>query len=1167
MTIISNKLQILASVLLLLSSCDNQSQVLTQMRVENEVTPLGIDTPNPRFSWQLQCPDNLRGYKQVAYHITVIDPLGRCVWDSGETLSSESHNIEYNGAKLQAATHYDWTVEIKDQNEKVWKLSSWFETGLQSKSDLDPIWMGAKWIGVADDDQSLYAPYLTVFRLNADIQLDQESRTTNASIIYGANDQRLNDARGNVWHLQAKPDSSYIRVELDVSGIENHRPAMLNVYRAGYSPQDDAARPFCRFDISSELLSSSNIYQPHHLSIASCLGETEFCLDSVRIGTYNLNPYGKGGDYIALPALDEVGIAVNAGQRATFSNVTIQNYRSPMGQIAKLDELNITADGGSTGYQTIFDPSRNALPLMYTKMRIDKEVAKARLYVTARGIYDIYVNGQRIGSDYFNPGATQYNKTHLYQIFDITDHLTQGANTVGAQLAEGWWMGGATYEGKNWNYFGDRLSLLACLKVTFADGTTQHFVTSPNTWSYTVNGPVRCGSFFQGEVYDARLADDFWTSSKDVDQKLKPATVISTNNHVSSEGWGNGDAPDNYGNWELIPQFGQTVRAIAELQSVGVTELQPGTYIYDMGQNFTGVPSIALSGLNPGTEVKFRYAEVLYPDLPEYSQNKGQLMLENIRAAYSQDIYYAKGGEEVFSPRYTNHGYRYIEVTGIEHPLPLSSVRGIVLSSIDQLTADFRCSDDRINKLWKNITWSTLSNFVSIPTDCPQRNERLGWAGDISVFSHTATYLAFLPQFLNRYLRSMRDVQSADGRMPDIAPLGGGFGGLLWGSASITVAWVCWQQYADRKLLVQHYDAMARYIDFIFDQYIDPTSGVIVQTRSWGDLGDWLGLEDLKNDKSLFWESYLIYDLHLMSLIATELNKPQDAYRFARLCQERKDFFAQTYLRPYDFKTISSGALNHPKGQLIDTQTSYVLPLALGVVSGDVAKRVARNLKQAIERENTMDDGRISPAYSLLTGFIGTAWISQALSDAGMCEIAYRLLLQDQYPSWLYPVSQGATTVWERLNSYTHLDGFGGNNGMNSFNHYAFGAVGAWLLSHSLGIQRDYSCPGFQHFFFAPEVDPTGHLSFAEGYYDSPHGRIESRWEIRDAETCYQVTVPCNTTATFVLPGAKAADVSEGNKPIMSGIEGITEVKEKNDTLSFVLSSGHYNISVTHILQ
>lgn len=426
--------------------------------------------------------------------------------------------------------------------------------------------------------------------------------------------------------------------------------------------------------------------------------------------------------------------------------------------------------------------------------------------------------------------------------------------------------------------------------------------------------------------------------------------------------------------------------------------------------------------------------------------------------------------------------------------------------------------------------------------------------GDISVFGRSATFLTDASQFLRRYLISVRDMQSAKGRFPDVAPTGCGFGGLLWGSAGITVPWECYQQYGDKALLEENYDAMKRYIKYVLDDCIDPKTNIIVQYRQWGDLGDWLSLEDEKNDKSLIWEAYFVFNLDIMTQVAQLLGKSDDATWFSQLAQQRRDFFAKTYVEPSTGKTIFSAFDEKRKGQEVDTQTSYVLPLAFGVVDGECAQLMAKNLKETIERGH----GNY-PSYSLLTGFIGTAWISKALSDRGMSDVAYRLLSQDTFPSWLYPVKNGATTIWERLNSFTLKDGFGKNNSMNSFNHYSFGAVVAWMYNYSLGIRRDETQPGFKHFFLRPEVDPTGRLTYAQGHYDSMYGRIESRWELKDELTEYDFAIPVNTSATLLIPAASVKAVKLDGKAVK---RSQAQFDKEKGMLSMRLVSGKYHFEV-----
>ncbi|WP_071145210.1 alpha-L-rhamnosidase [Bacteroides ihuae] len=1137
-----------------------------KLKTEYTNTPLGIDTELPRFSWQMEAAGTERKQWQTAYQITVSDENSKLVWDSGKTKGERSLNIEYDGMPLQPSTRYSWTVNVWNQKGEQNSECSWFETGLMGGNHPYQRWNDAKWIGGGDKDMVLYSHYLPVFKLEFSLLLDKDLKSTCASFIYGANDPRLMDKNKNLYHLENKKDESYIKVELNIDPLARGQEAVLNIYRVGYHPNDKQDVPYKSFSIPQNLINKNNKYVCHTVKLSSELGFTRFYIDNAQkeIGSINLNPLGQGADFTAFPMVGDVGFAVPARQSATFPKVEIINFRSPSNVIATLKNGDCLINGGDCGTFRTFTPEGNSTPMLRTAFTTSgMKIAKARLYATSRGIYEIYMNGKRVGDDYFNPGVTQYNKTHLYQTFDVTSYVHSGKNAMGALLAEGWWSGGATFTGNNWNYFGDRQSLLAKLLITYTDGSEQVIVTDPSSWQYFNKGPIVYNSFFQGEVYDAskEAAVKDWSVASYDASDWKSACEVPLEGNISTVGDPNMPWVNDYSGFELIGQFGQTVKAINELTALSVEEVRPGIFVYDMGQNMVGIPKISLSGMKPGTKINLRFAEVKYPDLPEYAGNIGMIMLENIRAAMAQDIYITRGGQETISPRFTYHGYRFVEITGIDKPLPVESVKGIVLSSIHQLASHYETSNPKVNKLWENITWSSYGNFLSIPTDCPQRNERLGWSGDISVFSRTATYLADIPQFLRRHLRAIRNVQREDGRFPDIAPLGGGFGGLLWGSAGITLPWECYQQYGDVALLNEHYDAMKRYIQYIIDHSIEAKTNLIVQTRSWGDLCDWLGLEDEKNDKSLVWESYFIYDLELMTKMATVLGKTDDAAWFQKVYAARKDLFNKTYIEPETGKTIFSAFNPEKKGTLVDIQTSYALPLAFDIINEENRSKVIANLAETVTRENTSDTGHLCPPYSLMTGFIGTAWISKALSDHGLNDLAYKLLQQTSYPSWLYSVEQGATTIWERLNSYTRMDGFGGNNRMNSFNHYSFGAVGAWMYNYSLGIQRDETSPGFKHFILKPMPDPTGEMTYAKGYYDSMYGRIESRWKVENGVTGYSFTVPGNTTATLFLSAASIKNIKEGGKSIRKS-KDIELVGEENGQVVLRLPSGSYTFEV-----
>lgn len=1092
--------------------------IIKNLKTEYTVTPLGIDVLKPRFSWQMEAKS--AGAAQKAYQITVTDEAGNTVWNSGKITDDRSLNIRYQGRPLTARTRYNWTLKVWDLQNQMHTATSWFETGLMNS--VVGAWNGARWIGGGDEDLVLYAQYLPVFKLNFTMQLDSTTKSTRGGLLYGANDHRLIDPDKNYYRLKAVKDSSYIYAELDITAANSNGAAVLNVYRAGYTPGDKTNQPLKSFPVPASIINGQNRYGKHTIYLSSVMGNTDFWIDGEDtknyIGHAGVNPIGQGGDFIAYPVLADVGFRVPQHQKALFSNLIIRNYRGPSNVLAALYTKPSSLIAVNQPAIVLTDPSRNATPMLRTTFNAAQgsKVSKARLYVTSRGIYDIYMNGKRINDDYFNPGLTQYNRTQLYQTFDVTGNVVAGKNAIGAMLGEGWWSGGSTYMGNYWNFFGDRQSLLAQLVITYQNGKEDTIVSSPEQWKFSTNGPVIYGSFFQGEVYDARKENlvQGWSLPGFDDSGWKNAAEVKLAGNINAEPYEKGSnvpSVSDFSNHQLIGQYGTSVKKVKELTARQVEEVRPGVFVYDMGQNMAGVPRIELNGAEPGSKIFLRFAEVKYPDLPEYKGNTGMIMLENIRAAMAQEIYTARGGHELIQPRFTYHGFRYIEVTGIKHALPLSAVHGVVLSSVHAFDSDYTSSDTLVNRLWKNITWSTLANFMSIPTDCPQRNERLGWSGDISVFSKTATYLATLPQFLRRHMLAMRDVQREDGRFPDVAPLGVGFGDILWGSAGITVAWESYQQYADLDMLAEHYDAMQKYVKFVGLQIDTQTNVLDEKNRTrWASLGDWLSPEYDKTEKTLLWEAYYIYDLRRMSRIARLLGKAVDASAYEKLANARTAFFNKTYIDPATGKTIF-------RDKTVDTQTSYAVPLAFDIISKSLKAKATAHLVNAVSRVNTGDKGQSYPPYSLMTGFIGTSWISTALSETDNASTAYRQLMQTTYPSWLYPVTQGATTIWERLNSYTHTDGFGGNNNMNSFNHYSFGAVGGWLVEHSLGIRRDESSPGFKHFILAPEPDLTRKMTSASGYYESMYGRIECSWVIQKDKVVYNFHVPANTKATLLL--------------------------------------------------
>lgn len=1153
MAIPTNRLKVkitLFLLMLVLIAAPVSATEIINLKTEYTQTPISVDVEKPRFSWQIQSTE--RGSLQKAYQITVTDESGKRVWRTKKMKSDVSLNIKYDGLPLSPSTRYNWKVAVWNQKGKKLLAEAWFETGLMNTSQ--EAWNGAKWIGGSDEDMVLYSHYLPVFRIDYAMHLDEASQSKQAGFVLGANDERLMNKDMNIYSLENRSDESYLKIELDISTLELNQEAKLNLFRVGYHPNDKKNQPLQSFRIPTSLINNENKYNKHQFSFRNNLGFAQILINNREVARVHINPLGTGGDFVAYPVVADIGYAVSANQTATFSDIQIRNYRKPSNVL--VSESGQTVSGGQTGTFVTHNPSRNSMPMLRTTFDAGKKIVNARLYVTSRGIYEFYMNGQRVSDEYFNPGFTQYNKTLMYQTFDVTNRVQEGKNAMGAILAEGWWSGGSTYSGESWNFFGDRQSILAKLVISYADNKEEVIVTNSETWTYFNDGPIVYGSLFQGEIYDSskEKAIEGWSTAAYKTDKWKPAQEIPLQGNISLD-------ETEFTHQQIIGQYGPTVKQIKELTAQSVEEVRPGVFVYDMGQNMVGVPKIILNDMQKGQKITLRFAEVKYPDMNEYRSNSGMIMLENIRAAMAQDIYIAKGGRETIQPRFTFHGYRYVEITGISEALSVEDVKGIVISSVHQLASSYETSNPMLNKLWENITWSTYGNFLSIPTDCPQRNERMGWSGDISVFSRAATYLADMPQFLRRHLLAMRDTQRSNGRFPDVAPLDVGFGGLLWGSAGITIPWEVYQHYKDVDMLAEHYEAMKSYIHHILNEMIDKETNIIVQNRAWGDLTDWLGPEDQRNDKSLLWEAYFIYDLEIMLKVATILDKKEDAQWFNQLYAQRKKFFNQTYIHPETGKTIFSAFNEQKKGDFVDTQSSYVLALAFNIPDSSVKEKMISRFVEAIVRENKADNGQLCPPYSLMTGFIGTAWINKVLSDNGHTEHAYRLIQQTTYPSWLYSVEQGATTIWERLNSYTHTDGFGGNNRMNSFNHYSFGAVASWMYNYSLGIERDENQPGFKHFLLKPEPDPTGQMKYAEGHYDSMYGRIESRWHNDGNGYTYRFVVPANTTATLVLSAPSLDRITENGKEL-SKVKGVNYQGHQNGKHTFSIQSGTYEIKV-----
>ena len=672
----------------------NAKVVAQNLQVEYTQTPLGIDVKAPHFSWQMSATSGERNLNQTAYQIMVKDLSGNLVWDSKKVSDSKSVGIEYAGSALKAATRYNWTVTVWDQKGASSTGSSWFETGLMNPDPALSAWDGATWIGGNSDDLVLYSPYLAIFDLKYKLAIEKGS--THASFIYGANDSRLMNKYLNIFQLENKKNESYIKIELDISavdGTENGK-AKLNVYRAGYKDADSPTVPVKTFEIQTKFIDNTNKNSDHTISFKSQFGNIVLLLDGNasfmvvpaatstltpppgvpvevmrRTGggaSVNLNPVGSGGNYIPFGMLCEMGFSVDAGQKATFSEVVVSNNRYPnstlfsenlTGMSSKSIYSTFASDansgltiaegkynltGGSNGAFVVANPSRNSVPMLRTRFNTnEKKIEGARLYVTARGIYEIYVNGKRVGDDYYNPGLSQYNVTHFYQTYDVTNLLKPGENAIGAMMSEGWWSGLLSF-GTIWNHFGDRQSLLAKLVITYTDGSKNVITTNDKDWKYYNDGPIVYSSLDFGEAYDAgkEAAIEGWTTASYNDSKWKNATAIDLKGTVYMGGELDFRGNKDEFSWDKLSitgQIGNNAGIYRTLKAQSIQEVRPKVFVYNMGQNFVGVPKITIKNGKAGSKITIRVAEMLYPNLKESGNNVGTLMTENYRAALSQD--------------------------------------------------------------------------------------------------------------------------------------------------------------------------------------------------------------------------------------------------------------------------------------------------------------------------------------------------------------------------------------------------------------------------------------------------------------------------------------------------------------------------------------------------
>jgi len=754
-------------------------------------------------------------------------------------------------------------------------------------------------------------------------------------------------------------------------------------------------------------------------------------------------------------------------------------------------------------------PGELPLParLLRREFALHKKVRRATAYVSGLGLFEFYLNGRKVGDHVLEPGLTDYSKRIFYVTFDVTKELKKGSNAVGVMLGNG-------------RFYAPRLRtptdtvsyglprLLFELRVEYTDNTTDAIV-SDGAWSVTTNGPIRANNEYDGEEYDARKELEGWSRPGFDDSAWQQARIVTAPGGV------------------LAAQMMEPMRVTQTLRPAAMTEAQPGVYIFDFGQNLAGWCRLRVAG-QAGVKISLRHAERLKPD--------GTLYVDNLRSAKAADTYILKGrGAEIYEPRFTYHGFRYVELTGYPGKPGLSCLEARVAHDDLEKAGDFTCSNPLLNQIYRNICWGVRGNYRGIPTDCPQRDERQGWLGDRSAESKGESYLFNTAAFYGKWLQDMADAQKESGSVPDVCPAYWPFysDNVTWPSSTVIIPDALLDEFDDETVVAAHYASAKLWIDYMSGFVKD---GLIARDS----YGDWcvppeeqklIHSNDPKRqtDKTLLATAYFYYDLCLMEKYAKLLDKPAEAQRFADQAAHMKTAFNAKFLKP------EAGQYDN------GSQTSCVLPLAFGLVPPEDRRPIFDLLVNKITKEC---QGHIG------TGLIGGQWLMRVLSDNGRPDLAWTIATRQTYPSWGYMVSKGATTIWELWNGYT------ADPAMNSGNHVMLvGDLCTWLYEYMAGIRPDPEQPGFKHIIMRPE--PVGDARFVKASHRSPYGLIVSDWKRDGDRFRWQITVPVNSTATVWVPAKEGGRVTVNGQPA-GHAQGVRFLKMEEDRAVFLAGSGNY---------
>ncbi|HUN86469.1 MAG TPA: family 78 glycoside hydrolase catalytic domain [Terracidiphilus sp.] len=1067
-----------------------------ELRVDDLKTPLGIDDAAPRFSWQLNDPT--RGARQTAYEVDVASSeellrAGKAdVWSSGRVESGESLNIRYEGPALKPATRYFWRATVWGAAGKSYASasSSWWETGLMSQSD----WHGS-WIGYETAEEAAVRHAPAAWITSADAATLAADKSKEERVAY----RTTIELPKSVRHA-----TLYATGEDTVSGWINGAQVLEENPLPPYGQMP--WKKFVSADVTAKVTGGANSIAIETLRyVPNPSGEPEEAPPMIATLVVEYAD-GTTEAFASGPSWKSAVHAADGWQQKGFDDARWKGaveWTQKSGQNAPL------------GHPWIPDSVKE---LRHT-FDVGKGVKSARLYATAMGEYEMFLNGKRVGDEIMAPGWTDYREHVMYQTYDVTALLAAGKNAIGALLAPGWYETPLEWFQQPNNYGITPPALRAQLRIEHTDGSVE-WVTTNEDWqarpSYIVHAEL-----YDGETQDARLKQPGWDTA-----------------HFDATGWRKAIAIEP----KEVPIEAQAyppIRAERTLTAISMKEPKPGVYVYDFGQNHAGVERVRVEG-PAGTKIRLRFAEILNAD--------GTIYTENLRTAKATDYFTLSGrGVEEFIPQFTYHGYRYAELTGLPTAPAKDAVTAVVFHTDAPFAAHVTTGNDMINKLLSNILWGQRSNFMSVPTDCPQRDERLGWMADAQVFWRTASYNMNLASFTRKFAADMRGTQAGTPYFGIYAPgtaqenSGHGAG---WSDAGVIIPWTSWLQNGDTSVIEQNWAAMEKYLGAIEESNPDGL---------WKDsgipFGDWLSPEG-RTDQVLIATSSWAYDVTLMREMALATGREADAAKYQELFDKIRAAFQKQFVHEDGFVAGAAGGPS-PFGERTktgsagagDTQTGYVLALHMNLVPESLRAAVAQKLVDKIEANHGL----------LGTGFLGTPYLLEELTKTGHADVAYHLLLNTAYPSWGYLVVHGATTTWERWNG----DQMKNDPSMNSYNHYAYGAVGDWIYRYVAGVDATPLDAGFHTVVLHPVFDPR--IGSVEFTYPSAYGDIRSDWTVKGNSATWRVTIPANTTGW--LSDAEVSRFQLKGAPMKEG--GMAHEAGPNGESGQKLESGTYEFTAT----